>query len=411
MLRQDGELDGLADLHVTRGRLERALDDVQERRLARPVLAQDAEPVSRADVPRDVVDDRLVAEALGHVDEVDDLLAQTRDRRPLQLEGVAHRRFVGDERARRVDAELRLGRSGASAAREPRELLAHDVLALLLGRLGGLRAFDALEHVGRVPALELLHLPVVHLPHAEADLVEEPAVVRDDEERARLLRPAALEVVGQPRDGVDVEMVGGLVEHEHVAVPDEHAGEIHATPLPAGELADPAVPGDVRDEAADDAADPGVRRPRVLGHVADDRVGDGRLRIERVGLLERADGGPAAPHDAAVVGLDRAREQREQRRLAVAVAADDADAVALVDAERDRVEDLLRRVLQMDVLASEQIRHSTNLDPHASRRARTTLSHCMSTQDTCRGTAMRATSCSRSERVRFARETSEPARG
>ena len=166
-----------------------------------------------------------------------------------------------------------------------------------------------------------------------------------------------LEVVGQPRDGVDVEMVGGLVEHEHVEVADEHAGEIHATPLPAGKVADPAVPRDVRDEAAKDAADPRVRRPRVLGRVADDRVGDGRLRIESVRLLERADGGSAAPHDAAVVGLDRTRKQREQRRLAVAVAADDADAVALVDPERDRVEDLLRRILQMDVLASEQICH------------------------------------------------------
>ena len=218
-----------------------------------------------------------------------------------------------------------------------------SVLALLLGGLGGLGALDALQHVGRVPALELLDLPVVHLPHAEADLVEEPAVVRDDEQRARLPRPAALEVVGQPGDGVDVEVVGGLVEHEHVEVADEHAGEVHATTLPAGELADSAVPGDVGDEAADDAADPRVRRPRVLGHVADDRVGDGGLRVERVGLLERADGDPAAPHDAAGVGLERTCEQREQRRLAVAVAADDADAVALVDPERDRVEDLLRR--------------------------------------------------------------------
>ena len=164
---------------------------------------------------------------------------------------------------------------------------------------------------------------------------------------------------------VNVEMVGGLVEHEHVEVADEHAGEIHATPLPAGKLADPAIPGDVRDQAAKDAADPRVRRPRVLGHVADDRVGDGRFRIEGIRLLERADGGAAAPHDAAVVRLDRTREQREERRLAVAVAADDADAVALVDPERDRVEDLLRRVLQMDVLASEQICHSANLDPHA----------------------------------------------
>ena len=287
----------------------------------------------------------------------------------LQLEGVAQRRLVGDERARLLDVELRLGPAGLRAAREPRELLAQQVPALLLGGLGGLGALDALEHVGRVPAFELLDLPVVHLPHAEAHLVEEPAVVRDDEQRARLLRPALVEVVGEPRDAVNVEMVGGLVEHEHVEVADEHAGEVHATPLPAGQLADPAVPGDVRDEAAQDRADARVRRPRVLGHVADDRVGDRRFRIERVGLLERADVRAAAAHDATGVGLERACQQREQRRLAVAVAADDADAVALVDAERDRVEDLLRRELQMDVLASEQICHESG--PRSSQPAST----------------------------------------
>ena len=118
--------------------------------------------------------------------------------------------------------------------------------------------------------------------------------MRDDEQRARPPRPAALEVVGEPRDAVDVEVVGGLVEHEHVEIADEHAGEVHAAPLPAGKVADPAVPGDVRDQAADDVADSGVRGPGVLGHVADDRVGDGCFRIERVGLRERADGDPAA---------------------------------------------------------------------------------------------------------------------
>ncbi len=150
-------------------------------------------------------------------------------------------------------------------------------------------------------------------------------------------------------------MVGGLVEHEHVGVLDEHAGEVDATALSAGEVADEAFPRDVGDEAADDAADPGVGGPGVLGHVADHRVSDGRGGVERVGLPERVDHRAAAAHDTAVVGRDGAGEQPEERRLAVAVAADDPDPVALIDAESDRVEELLRRVLEVDVLAAEQV--------------------------------------------------------
>jgi hypothetical protein len=102
----------------------------------------------------------------------------------------------------------------------------------------------------------------------------------------------------------------------------------------------------------------------VLGHVPDDREGYGRIPVEAIGLSEHGDGRSATTHDPAVVRLESARQQRDERRLAVAVVTDDSDAVARVDPERDRVEDPLRRVLKTNVLASEQIRHSTDLDPH-----------------------------------------------
>ena len=57
------------------------------------------------------------------------------------------------------------------------------------------------------------------------------------------------------------------------------------------------------------------------------------------------------------VGLDAPREQLEQRRLAVAVAADDADAVALVDAEGDLVEDGARGELEVQALGAEEVCH------------------------------------------------------
>jgi hypothetical protein len=61
--------------------------------------------------------------------------------------------------------------------------------------------------------------------------------------------------------------------------------------------------------------------------------------VERVALVEHADAHAAAHRHTTAVGVETSGEHREEARLAVAVASDDADAVALVDAERDGVED------------------------------------------------------------------------
>ena len=38
----------------------------------------------------------------------------------------------------------------------------------------------------------------------------------NDHEAARILCPAGLQMVGEPGDGFNIQVVGGLVEHEHV---------------------------------------------------------------------------------------------------------------------------------------------------------------------------------------------------
>ena len=222
---------------------------------------------------------------------------------------VAHGRLVGDELVGRVDAELRLGRAGGGAAAQPGELLLHEVLALGLGWRRPSVALDALQDVRRVAALEGLDDAVVHLPRGGADLVEEPPVVGHDHERARVRRPAALEVLGEPGDALDVEVVGGLVEEEDVVVADEQGGERDAAALAAREVADRGLPRDVGGEARDDVADCGVAGPLVLVAVADDRSGATVASPgEVVGLVEHADGDAAAARDAAGVGLEAAGE-------------------------------------------------------------------------------------------------------
>ncbi len=102
----------------------------------------------------------------------------------MERDGVADGRFIGNQRIGRIDAELWLRRPGRRPSAEPGQLLAHEVLALGLGRRRDPLALDPLQDIGSVPSLERFDDPVVHLPHRGADLVEEPSVVRHDRQAA-----------------------------------------------------------------------------------------------------------------------------------------------------------------------------------------------------------------------------------
>ena len=154
--------------------------------------------------------------------EVDDVLAQALGGEALELEPVARWRLVLDEGVRRVDAELRLRRAGGGTAAQPGQLLAGQVLPPRLGRRGLPHPLGLGQHERGVPAVVGVHDagPVggrVHLPGAVADGVEEPAVVGDHDQRRGAPQPAPrVEVPGQPGDGLDVEVVGRLVEDQQV---------------------------------------------------------------------------------------------------------------------------------------------------------------------------------------------------
>ncbi len=189
------------------------------------------------------------------------------------------------------------------------------------------------------------------------DLVEKPPVVGHQQQPADVARPALLQMAGQPGDALDVQVVGGLVERDHVPFAHQQPRQLHPSPLAAAERGNRCVPSDVGHQPADDVADPRVAGPLVFGLVADQRPADGVVRVEGVGLAQRAHPQSAAPGDPAGVRRHLAGQQPQQTRLAVAVASHDADARAVVDPERDRLEDHLGRVFEVDGLGSEQVRH------------------------------------------------------
>ena len=106
----------------------------------------------------------------------------------------------------------------------------------------------------------------------------------------------------------------------------------------------------------------------MFGHITDDGMGHRLVGRERVSLVEHADAYPVAGDHASLVGLHAAIKQGQQAGLAVTIAADDADAVAFVDAERHGIEDHLCGVLQVQGLGSEQKSHEEIRDSIAGGR-------------------------------------------
>ena len=175
-------------------------------------------------------------------------------------------------------------------------------------------------------ALEPAHLAVaLEGEDVGGDAVEEPAVVADHHRAAG----ERLEGVLEGAQGVDVEVVGGLVEQQHVPALLEHLGELHAVALAAGEHADLLLlVGALEVEAADvgPAVDLLVAELHEVGGAAGDLLVDGTCRRRgRRGTGRRRRGRRCRRREGAGVGLLLAGDHAEQRGLAGAVGADHAD--------------------------------------------------------------------------------------
>ncbi len=152
-------------------------------------------------------------------------------------------------------------------------------------------------------------------------------------------------MLSQPRDPVDVEMVGRLVERQQLRVVQQRPGEHQAAPLAAGERLHTRLhpvgetpERDPAEQAVEHRAKPRLARPLVLGPIADQLGTDGAIRGQIIALTDERDRHAGGPRDRAGVGLFGADDHPQQRRFAGAVGADDPDPLALVDAERQLVQ-------------------------------------------------------------------------
>ena len=205
---------------------------------------------------------------------------------------------------------------------------------------------DAAGQVGEFPVAE-------QRVGGIGDALDQVAVVGDDHQGAG---PGVEEVL-QLLEGVDVEIVGGLVEKQHVRLGHEHAGQLQAAALAAGEVAHGgalALRGEAETLGELRGGQLLLAEVDVGGDVLDG-VDDAALRVEVVEFL-------AQPADAGGLAFDAfaggqrvlAGERAQQRRLAGAVDTDQADALAGGEApgevvnERAAVRGVDARVLELD---------------------------------------------------------------
>src|SRR5690606_35389843 len=113
------------------------------------------------------------------------------------------------------------------------------------------------------------------------------------------------------------------------------------------------IPRDVAHETVDDVTHLRVTGPFVFGAVTNDGVADQLVVGQFVGLVEHAEGDTTATGDATGIRIDASRQQTQQCRFTVAIAHDDADAVALIEPDGEAVEYDTGRVLEVQRLSAK----------------------------------------------------------
>ena len=244
-----------------------------------------------------------------------------------QLGAVAGLGLVGDQRVGRLDPELRLRRARRRPAPQPRQLLAHQLLAAVLARGGLAVALGAREHVGRVAALVLVHGRRRRPPRSRVQTASRNQ--RSWVTTSSVAAPGG-EVVGQPVDALDVEVVGRLVEQQQLGVVEQRAWparsgaarrrdsgaiivsrpwgkRVHRRRRRAGRR---GPSGSARRPAHSWSARPPTSSSRIVWASSSSSPWPRSAEVE-----------VARAHDRAGVGLLGAGDQAQQRRLAVAVAA------------------------------------------------------------------------------------------
>ena len=263
---------------------------------------------------------------------------------------------LADQASGVVDARLRLRRPRLRAAAQPLHLAAHQI-----GQRLPIRRLVLQQRVARLQEVavaagglqQAVRIDAVQLEHAPRDVLQEIAVVADDDERLRLAFQERLE----PENGVDVEMIGGLIEQQDVGLQRQLARDGQALAPAAGQgIGGERTVGEAG--LTERAADPRrrfvfVERGRAAQRVGQDVLDRHAGREDGV-LRDVADANALAHGARAGVGLLDAGENLQQRRFPRTIRPHQSDVIALRDGEAEVLEKWPRRERLRQRLAGEQ---------------------------------------------------------
>ena len=223
----------LADLDRAAVRLLLPGDHAEQRRLAGAVRTDDADDAAGRQLEGQIVDQEIVAEAFSQVLEIDDVLPEplgdrNDDLRGLRLllAGLLQQLLVA------LVARLGFGLPGARRRRDPFLLARERALARFLLAAFLLEPLLLLRQPGRVIALVGNAAAAVELENPAGDVVEEIAVVGDDQDGAGIIAQMAFE----PHHRLGVEVVGRLVEQQQFRLLEQQPAKRDPAPLAAGQL-------------------------------------------------------------------------------------------------------------------------------------------------------------------------------
>ena len=235
-----GELDRAADLDFAGIGLFGADQHPEEGRFAGTVGADDADDGAGRDAETKLVDEQAVAEGLADILEVDHLAAQPladRDEDLLRL--IAFLVLDAAQFIKASQARLALRLPCLRVLAHPFQLLLHgpDASCFLLG-FGFQPCFLLLEPA-RVVALPWNALAAVEFKNPFGGVVEKIAIMGDGDHRAG----EAHQELFEPFDRLGVQVVGRLVEQQHVGLREQQLAQRHPPLLATGEGPDRRFPG------------------------------------------------------------------------------------------------------------------------------------------------------------------------